>query len=247
MTTRDNSLTCNDFELRRIFSFCILLVNAELIFSFFTNPLRLNLLCEPLPGVEGPSEVELWGNWLCKPGVGIEGEIDVSLLRVIWICELLTGVGAETDASLLGICLSANESVTGTAGIKAITNKQKNTLIGNFFNGWSLFSIFRIYSHPKHLLCNSTSFTKVYYYDHDDYGELRFFTKQINWLQALYYMTQKKHRYKYVCEECSSVLIAIVKSFKDRVECPYCENDLESWNWNFSRTLGKKYFFTNLF
>jgi len=65
----------------------------------------------------------------------------------------------------------------------------------------------------------------VYYYDNDDYGELRFFTKQVNWLQALYYKAQKKHRYKYVCHDCGSVFIAIVKSFKDKVECPYCQEN----------------------
>ena len=54
----------------------------------------------------------------------------------------------------------------------------------------------------------------VYYYDYDDYGELTFFTKQVNWLQALYYKMQKKHRYKFVCEECGSVFIAIVSRLK---------------------------------
>jgi len=48
----------------------------------------------------------------------------------------LSGIDGETDVSLLGItCLCANESVIGTAGINAIINKQKNTLIGNFLNG----------------------------------------------------------------------------------------------------------------
>ncbi len=63
----------------------------------------------------------------------------------------------------------------------------------------------------------------VYYYDHDDSGKLCFFTKQVNLLQALYYKAQKRHRFKYVCPDCGSVFIAIVKSFKDRVECPNCQ------------------------
>jgi len=46
--------------------------------------------------------------------IGTAGETEVSLLRIISLC--------------------ANESVIGTAGIKAIINKQKNTLIGNFLN-----------------------------------------------------------------------------------------------------------------
>ena len=60
----------------------------------------------------------------------------------------------------------------------------------------------------------------VYFYD--EQGHFR--TKQVNLLQALYYKTQKRHRYKFVCEECGSLFIGIVKSFKDKVECPYCSN-----------------------
>ncbi len=58
----------------------------------------------------------------------------------------------------------------------------------------------------------------VYYYD--EFG--KFHTKQVNLLQSLYYKMQKKHRYKFICEECGSVFIALVKSYKDKVECPYC-------------------------
>ena len=45
-------------------------------------------------------------------------------------------------------------------------------------------------------------------------------SKYVNWLQAVYYKTRKSHRHKIVCEECGSVLIAMVKSFKDKIECP---------------------------
>ena len=124
------------------------------IFETSTFPLKVEIT---LLSVDG-----LWVNWLREALSGIEAETEVSLLRVIWICELLTGVGAGTDVSLLGICLWANESVIGTAGIKEITNKQKNTLIGNFLNGWSLFRIFRIYTHPIYPLSIHRTFTKVY-------------------------------------------------------------------------------------
>jgi len=63
----------------------------------------------------------------------------------------------------------------------------------------------------------------VYWYEFDEFEEKWYMkSKQVNWLQALYYKIQKKHRYKFVCEECGSVFIAIVRSFKDKVECPYC-------------------------
>ncbi len=64
----------------------------------------------------------------------------------------------------------------------------------------------------------------VYYYDYDYNGEFRLFTKQVNWLEALYYKTQKCSRFKMVCPDCGSVFIAIVSGFRNKVECPYCEN-----------------------
>ena len=60
----------------------------------------------------------------------------------------------------------------------------------------------------------------IYYYD--DQG--KFCTKRVNWLEALYYKTQKCSRYKMVCPDCGSVFIAIVSGFRNKVECPYCEN-----------------------
>lgn len=50
----------------------------------------------------------------------------------------------------------------------------------------------------------------------------KFKTKRISSLEAMYYMTLKQHRYSYICMNCSSKFIALVKSHKDVVECPYC-------------------------
>lgn len=58
----------------------------------------------------------------------------------------------------------------------------------------------------------------VYYYDEE--GKLR--SEKINWLQALYYKTQKRHRLQYVCTECGEVFLGLVKSYKETVDCPYC-------------------------
>ncbi len=90
-------------------------------------------------------------------------------------------------------------------------------------------SVAKTYKHRgKHRHNQAKKHWFVYYYDHDDSGELCFFTKQVNLLQALYYKAQKRHRFKYVCPDCGSVFIAIVKSFRDRVECPYCQEILEN-------------------
>ncbi len=60
----------------------------------------------------------------------------------------------------------------------------------------------------------------IYYYDEQG----KFCTDRVNWLEALYYKTQKCSRYKMVCPDCGSVFIAIVSGFRNKVECPYCEN-----------------------
>jgi len=69
---------------------------------------------------------------------------------------------------------------------------------------------------------------QVISYEYDDWDEVwKMKSKYVNWLQALYYKAQKKHRYKVVCQDCGSVLIAMVKSFKDKVECPNCQEIIE--------------------
>jgi len=60
----------------------------------------------------------------------------------------------------------------------------------------------------------------VYYYDEE--GNFR--TERINWLQALYYKTQKRKRLKYVCIDCGNVFLGFVKSSNEELDCPYCQN-----------------------
>jgi len=58
----------------------------------------------------------------------------------------------------------------------------------------------------------------IYYYE-----EGNFKTKRVNLLEAMYYKTQKRKRLQYVCEECGNEFVGLVKSSKEKVECPYCE------------------------
>ena len=58
----------------------------------------------------------------------------------------------------------------------------------------------------------------IYYYE-----DGKFKTKQINFIQAMYYKTQKYKRIKYVCIECENVFLGFVKSSKEVLDCPYCE------------------------
>jgi len=87
-----------------------------------------------------------------------------------------------------------------------------------------VISVAKAYKHRgKRLHYRAKKHWFVYWYEYDEFEEKWYMkSKQVNWLQALYYKIQKRHRYKFVCEECGSVFIAIVRSFKDKVECPYC-------------------------
>jgi len=87
-----------------------------------------------------------------------------------------------------------------------------------------VISVAKAYKHRgKHQHRTAKKHWFVYWYEYDEFEEKWYMkSKQVNWLQALYYKIQKCHRYKFVCEECGSVFIGIVKSFKDKVECPYC-------------------------
>ena len=58
----------------------------------------------------------------------------------------------------------------------------------------------------------------IYYYDEEG----NFKTERVNLLQALYYMTQKRKRIKMICAECGSLFLGLVKSKREKVECPYC-------------------------
>lgn len=58
----------------------------------------------------------------------------------------------------------------------------------------------------------------IYYYEDDVFK-----TKQVSFLQAMYYKTKKHKRIKYVCIECGNMFLGFVKSAKDELECPYCE------------------------
>jgi len=58
----------------------------------------------------------------------------------------------------------------------------------------------------------------IYYYDEEG----NFKTERVNFLQALYYMTQKRKRIQYICTECGILFLGLVKSKREKVECPYC-------------------------
>jgi len=58
----------------------------------------------------------------------------------------------------------------------------------------------------------------IYYYDED----LNFRTEKVNFLQALYYMTQKRHRIRGICQNCGRIWIYFLKSKREKLKCPNC-------------------------
>lgn len=59
----------------------------------------------------------------------------------------------------------------------------------------------------------------IYYYDEE--GNFR--TEKVNWFQAMYYKTQKRHRVRLICMDCNQSFIGLVKSETEEVNCPYCD------------------------
>jgi len=76
-------------------------------------------------------------------------------------------------------------------------------------------SVSKTYTHRGKHQHKSTTKKRwhIYYYDED--GNFR--TERVNWLQALYYKTQKRKRLKYFCTECESVFLGFVKSNKEKL------------------------------
>ncbi len=66
---------------------------------------------------------------------------------------------------------------------------------------------------------STKKFWYVYYYD--EY--FVFHSEQVSYVKAMYYKTQKRKKMQYVCTECSNLFVGFVKSSKEEIECPYCE------------------------
>jgi len=89
-----------------------------------------------------------------------------------------------------------------------------------------VISVAKAYKHRgKHQHYRAKKHWFVYFYEYDEFEEeWHMHSQQVNLLQAVYYMTQKYHRRKMICPDCGSVFLILVKSFKGKIECPYCYN-----------------------
>lgn len=82
-----------------------------------------------------------------------------------------------------------------------------------------VFSVSKTYIHRGNHRHKSDTKKRWFIYYYED----GFKTKQVSFLQAMYYKTQKYKRIKYVCIECGNVFLGFVKSREEKLECPYCE------------------------
>jgi len=89
-----------------------------------------------------------------------------------------------------------------------------------------VISVAKAYKHRgKHQHYKAKKHWFVYFYEFDEFDEKWSMTsRQVNWLQAVYYMTKKHHRVKLYCTDCDREFLALVKSRREKVECPNCFN-----------------------
>jgi len=59
----------------------------------------------------------------------------------------------------------------------------------------------------------------IYYYDEN----WRFNSEQVSFAKAMYYKKRKFHRLRRYCEICGRTFVYLLKSKKERPECPVCK------------------------
>ena len=83
-----------------------------------------------------------------------------------------------------------------------------------------IVSVSKTYVHRGNHKHKSTTKKKWHIYYYDEEGNFK--TQRVGTIQAMYYRTQKRKRIKYVCTECLEQFVGLVKSTKEKIECPYC-------------------------
>jgi len=76
----------------------------------------------------------------------------------------------------------------------------------------------------KHRGVSHKKSTKKYWFIYYCDEEGHFHSEQVSYLKAMYYKTKKLRRMKCICFECGQVFVGLVKSSKQSVDCPYCED-----------------------
>jgi len=91
-----------------------------------------------------------------------------------------------------------------------------------------IVSVSKAYSHRGSHRHRTSTKKKWYVYYYDEDGS--FHTEQVNFIQALYYMTQRRERIKILCERCNRYTTYLVKRWQRSIIalCPYCDGESDS-------------------
>ena len=84
----------------------------------------------------------------------------------------------------------------------------------------AIVSVSKTYNHRGYHRHKSKTKKHWYIYYYED-GKFR--TEKVNFFQALYYKTQKRHRIRGICEKCGKMWLLFVKARREKLECPNCD------------------------
>lgn len=88
----------------------------------------------------------------------------------------------------------------------------------------AIVSVSKTYIHRGNHIHKSQTKKRWHIYYYDEEGKFK--TEKVNFLQALYYKTQKRHRIRGVCQNCGQTWLFFVKSRREKLKCPNgCEMD----------------------
>ena len=89
-----------------------------------------------------------------------------------------------------------------------------------------IVSVAKAYSHRGNHQHRDSTKKKWHIYYYDEEG--KFHTEQVNVIQALYYMIQRRERVYYYCDKCNRCITYLIKRWQRSIMaiCPYCDDDV---------------------
>ncbi len=92
----------------------------------------------------------------------------------------------------------------------------------------AIVSVSKTYIHRGNHIHKSKTKKRWHIYYYDEEG--RFRTEKVNFLQALYYKTQKRHRLRRICLNCGETWLFYVRSRREKLKCPNCFNEEDEFD-----------------
>jgi hypothetical protein len=69
---------------------------------------------------------------------------------------------------------------------------------------------------------NTKKFWQIMYYDYNEDGVLKLYSKFVSSLEAIFYKLIKCSQKKFYCQNCENIFPALVFKNTKYVKCPYC-------------------------